>query len=435
MTILEIKNSSLIMNNKLTKTSSLFAKFSIQKSKDCSYLFGSTNGNLTVADVNKINALRLYFDREYLVDIGFCYKSHNSCTPYHETKGTIVKNLSLINSTIIGINVQQINNIYIKRIQFQLRDSTSNISYWTPIFGKITSNNEKLLKTFSFNNINYINSLAIYSNIYNSSDRFLAGFLIKFNSENCFPLKVTKSLTVNETNRSLLKKKEAEEEVSASTSVSCSLMFGSNSGFLTKTMIDQIDTIQVFSSDNYVNKINFFYNNDGSNFILFPITNLTGISVTNISFVNTSVVGIYIQSKDNYIKCFRFKLKNLTTNNTYWTPLIGKMERNKSASVQTFISDQYTSIYQIKTYNKIDTSDQILTGLQIIFNSDTCLPLTTSLNAIKVTTTIFMNLIIPNSTLPENKSTAMPIIVVIFSISIPLLFVSISGLLCYLNYR
>ena len=103
-------------------------------------------------------------------------------------------------------------------------------------------------------------------------------------------------------------------------------------------MIDQIDTIQVFSSDNYVNKINFFYNNDGSNFILFPITNLTGISVTNISFVNTSVVGIYIQSKDNYIKCFRFKLKNLTTNNTYWTPLIGKMERNKSASVQTFIS-------------------------------------------------------------------------------------------------
>ena len=431
----------------------------------CSNLFGTNYGFMTKINTKKINFMKVFYNVDFICSIHFVTDDNDTRDfyPKNELKNVTEAHIDLRNSLIVGIFIQSEID-YIKSFQLNIQSLTSNATYWTPLFGKIEFQKPRLY-TYLFYYINYIRSIVTYTNTDHS---FLSGFKIYFSSRNCFSLLTTTSIPmVTETSfiiDSLLNLSKEPINVITGTNVNidesntssttrlgslltsasvtdsliitkeqyCSNLFGSNNGNSVEPRVHSINIMRIFFNDDCISNIHFFYD-DNTNYTLFQPTDTTNIKIVNVNLMQVSIVGIYIQNKDDYIKCFKLKLLNLTSNTISWTPLFGQIENGNATSLKTYLFNYINDIYSIETIlNLQNISYPILGGFKIKFSSEICFPLLITTTFVPIVLTTYT---MTNSSTTTNQLIRLPITVLIFSISIPLAFIFVLIIVCYLNYR
>ena len=430
---------------------------------DCSYLFGVNNGNtLTISTTLKnMDYIQIISNDDFIIDINFYYDNDDYIyyIPRHLSDITIT-NVSLKNNLIVGIFIQS-QNEYIKCFQLNILNITSNTSSWTALFGKIENGYSKLYATYLIEYANYIHSVKTFTNVSSNNISYVTGIEISFYSENCLtlsttttPLKSNKRKLLRELNRKLHETKSKElntyndtveyfsstkinstitsttidsvvtSTLLTTTAPSCKYQFGSNDGNGYGSYVDRINALEVFFDDDYIWNVNIYYK-DNFNYTFFTPEDNANISINVVNLVNMSIVGIYIQTAEYYIKCFKLKLYSLESNHMFWTPLYSNIDTNSSnLLLKTYFFDYIRDIYFIKMYLNVDNiSYTYLSGIQIKMHSDICFSLLMTTTSIPITATIFT---ITNSTVRINTVVSdIPIIVYVCSICIPIIFIII----------
>jgi hypothetical protein len=240
------------------------------------------------------------------------------------------------------------------------------------------------------------------------------------------------------------------EQLNSDDTIPCTKHFGFGSSFIVKTEVISIDTITVFYNDDYVHNIWFYYT-DNYSYVLNGPTDLTNITATNLSLINSSIVGIYIENDNNKIKCFQFNIFNLITKKTKWSPLFGKKEKKKKNYFQTYLYDYIPNgIKKFSTYvtTRLLTSDlnynPTLIGFEIEYDSTdneclldvistTSIPFLTTM--LITTTTKILSTFTSSTTSAIHETKSIPVEVFIFSIAIPLVFILLAIIVIFFYSR
>ncbi len=230
-------------------------------------------------------------------------------------------------------------------------------------------------------------------------------------------------------------------QLNATDTITCTKNFGF--GFDIAPIGDyviSIDTITVFYNDDYVHNIWFYYT-DNYAYVLNGPTDLTNITATNLSFINSSIVGIYIENDNKKIKCFQFNILDLKTKKTKWSPLFGKKETKKKNYFQTYLYDyipngikKFSTCVTVRPLSSDFKFHPTLTGFEIEYDStgSECFLDATLTTSIPFLSTIFLT---PTTTAVIHEAKPIPIEVFVFSIAIPLVFILLSIIVLFLYSR
>ena len=80
---------------------------------------------------------------------------------------------------------------------------------------------------------------------------------------------------------------------------------------------------------------------------------------------------IFVQSQNDYIKCFQLNILNLTSKTSSWTELYGTTVYVDSQLSSTYLFEYVNYIRSIKTFTNLDLS--YTTGFEISLHTENCL--------------------------------------------------------------